>query len=241
MPSPSLAGGNQSLALALAERLVERIRLNDPVEVIRWTDAGVTVRTRSGHVETGDRCVVASPAAILDRIRFEPSLPEWKLQPFDSLRFGRAAKLFVPLAEPAPPSAVSNVPERWWCWTQTDALGEPVPAVSCFAGSAPALERLGVTEGPGAWLESLTRLRPDLALDPAGALLSTWDDDPWAGSAYSVCAPDTFASALAAPVGPLRFAGEHTAGPFAGLMEGAIRSGQRVAADIDQEVKAKPD
>jgi monoamine oxidase len=36
----------------------------------------------------------------------------------------------------------------------------------------------------------------------------------------------------AAPAGPLAFAGEHTAGPYAGLMEGAIRSGQRAARSL---------
>jgi len=229
-PSPGMAGGNQSLALALAEGLSERFRLDDPVESVSWNATGVSVRTRSGNVEEAGRCVVAVPAAVFHKINFEPNLPDWKLQSLRKLRLGHAAKLFVPLAESAPPSAVMNVPERWWCWTQTGAEGQPVPAVSCFVGSAPALERLDVEHGPEIWLESLARTRPDLALDPAQAELSTWDDDPWAGAAYSVCAPADQAAALAAPVGPLRFAGEHTAGPFAGLIEGAIRSGLRVAA-----------
>jgi hypothetical protein len=37
--------------------------------------------------------------------------------------------------------------------------------VSCFAGSATALARLKVSEGPATWLESLRWLRPDLAID----------------------------------------------------------------------------
>ena len=35
-----------------------------------------------------------------------------------------------------------------------------------------------------------------------------------------------------APAGPLHFAGEHTAGAWAGLMEGALRSGVRTAREI---------
>ena len=38
--------------------------------------------------------------------------------------------------------------------------------------------------------------------------------------------------ALAAPVGPIHFAGEHTAGEWHALMEGALRSGRRAAAAI---------
>ena len=37
---------------------------------------------------------------------------------------------------------------------------------------------------------------------------------------------------LAAPAGRIHFAGEHTAGHWAGLMEGALRSGQHAADEI---------
>jgi monoamine oxidase len=39
-------------------------------------------------------------------------------------------------------------------------------------------------------------------------------------------------SALAAAVGPVHFAGEHTAGDQHGLMEGALSSGLRAADEI---------
>src|SRR5439155_26858200 len=100
------------------------------------------------------------------------------------------------------------------------------PVVSCFAGSPAALAGLGVAEGPERWVASVERLRPDLTLEPDGALLSTWDDDPWVGAAYSAAALERPTAAdLMEPVVPLHFCGEHTAGPFAALMEGALRSG----------------
>ena len=64
------------------------------------------------------------------------------------------------------------------------------------------------------------------------SLLSTWDDDPWARGAYSVHTPGGNDPALAAAYGRLVFAGEYTAGPFAALMEGALRSGARAAAQL---------
>ena len=103
------------------------------------------------------------------------------------------------------------------------------PVVHAFAGSPAALERLAVADGPERWLASLARLRPDLALDPAGAVLSTWSDDPWARGAYSVHTPGGNDPALAAAYGRLVFAGEHTAGSRAALMEGALASGVRAA------------
>ncbi|MQA75269.1 MAG: NAD(P)-binding protein [Solirubrobacterales bacterium] len=227
--APSVAGGNQGLALGLAARLGAAVRLGDAaVEVDRRADS-VVVRTASGRDYEADRCVIAVPASVSERIDFRPGLPRATREALVRVSYGHAAKLFVPLSEPAPPSAVMSVPERYWCWTATGAGDRPTPLVSCFAGSPGALERLQVTAGAGRWLESLAVLRPDLALEPAGALLSTWDEDPWVGAAYSIPPEPELTAALAEPVGPLAFAGEHLGGPYAALMEGAVRSGRAAA------------
>jgi monoamine oxidase len=228
-PAPSVAGGNQGLALALAAGLEDAIRLGDPVALVEWGPGGVRVETAAGHGELADRCVIAVPASVARGIEFEPGLPAAKLEALESVRYGQAAKLFVPLSEPAPAGAVMNVPERYWTWTATAEGGRVQPVVSAFAGSAAALERLEVDAGPDAWIDSLARLRPDLDLDRDGALLSTWSDDEWVRAAYSISAGPELTAALAEPVGPIAFAGEHMGGRFNGLMEGAIRSGRRAA------------
>ena len=166
---------------------------------------------------------------MIGELGFDPPLPARQRGAFAAIAYGHAAKLFVPLREDAAPSAILSVPERYWTWTATGAAGRMQPVVSAFAGSRAALERLEVAEGPAGWLASLARLRPDLALDPDGAVLSTWSDDPWARAAYSIERPPEAAALLAEPLGPLGFAGEHTVDAFESLMEGALRSGQRVA------------
>lgn len=231
-PSPGLAGGNQSLALALADELGDRVRLNEKVEFISWSETGLAVCTEPGGIHEAERCVLAVPGTVMDQVMFAPPLPEEKTTAFTQLRYGHAAKLFVPLTEPVEVGAVMNVPERWWSWVQTGAEGELLPAVHCFAGSPAALETLKVSEGPARWLESLATLRPELVLDPAGAVLSTWDDDPFVQAAYSISPGPELTAALIQPVGPFRFIGEHTAGPFSALMEGAVRSGLR--PDVSQ-------
>jgi monoamine oxidase len=217
-PAPSVAAGNQRLALALAAGL--DVRLSTAVERIAWGDEGV----RIGDEPEADVCVVAVPAGRLGRIAFEPALPGPLAEAMGSVVYGAAAKLFVPLRTPAPPSAVMCVPERYWTWTATGAGDEPQPVVSCFAGSPGALTGLDVAAGPERWLASIAALRPDLDLDPDGALLSTWP-----GGAYSTSPPAELAQLAAEPVGPLAFAGEHLGGEFAALMEGAIRSGRAAA------------
>jgi monoamine oxidase len=227
-PAPSVAGGNQRLALALADALGSAVRLGAAVERIQWREAGVRVSAGGDELDA-DACVVALPASVLSRVSFEPRLPESHAEGFAAVRYGDAAKLFVPLTAPAPPSAVMSVPERYWTWTARGQGGEVQPVVNAFAGSARALERLDVGAGPERWLDSVTRLRAELALDPEGVLLSTWADDPWVEAAYSTSSPPELAALAAAPVGPLAFAGEHLGGVHAALMEGAIRSGVAAA------------
>jgi monoamine oxidase len=235
-PAPSIAGGNQRLPLALADSLGSAVRLDSPVTAVEWAER-VRVLTDRGELDA-DACVIAVPASVMDRIAFDPPLPSAVADPLRQIAYGHAAKLFVPLRHPHEPSAVMNVPERYWTWTATGEAGRPQPVVSAFAGSERALDALDVTTGPERWLDSLTGLRGDLELDSGGALLSTWADDPWARAAYSTSPPALVAAAVEEPTGPLAFAGEHTAGPYAALMEGAIRSGRRAAHSLMRRAHA---
>jgi monoamine oxidase len=228
-PAPSIAGGNGRLPRALAARLGDAVRLRSPVKRIAWQPRSVRLRAAGAELEA-DVCVVAVPASTLPGVRFEPPLPEPLASALADVRYGQAAKLFVPLrSTTASPSAVMSVPDRYWCWTATGSGTEIQPVLSAFAGSPRGLAALAVDRGPVRWLDSLARLRDDLELDPAGAVLSTWADDPWVGAAYSTSPPRELAELCATPVGSLAFAGEHAGGAFAALMEGAIRSGRAAA------------
>ena len=230
-PTFSIAGGNDGLARALASRL--RVELAAPVERIAWHGDGVVV-TAGGDELTAAACVVATPAPHALAIAFDPPLPAWKRDALAAVHYGHAAKLHLPLAAAAPPSATLSVPGRFWIWTQNAPDGGPLPAASSFAGSPSALARLGVERGAADWLAAVRRLRPDLVLADAEPLLATWADDPWARGAYSAqsLSSPLDEEALARPLGPIAFAGEHTAGEWHGLMEGALRSGTRAAAQV---------
>ena len=228
-----VAGGNQRIALRLAERLPGAVHLGVPVQAVSWSGPGVRVAVEGAELDA-EACLLAVPASVIGRIRFDPPLPDWKAGALGRVAYGHAAKLFVPLRRVAPPSAVLSVPDHYWTWTAKGADGAVQPVVSAFAGSAPALAALEVSAGPAAWRRRLAALRRDLDLD-RGAVLSTWDDDPWIEAAYSTRTPafdPGDPAVLARPVGPLHFAGEHTAGPWSGLMEGALRSGHRAAAEL---------
>jgi monoamine oxidase len=228
----TLAGGNMRLAVALAEELGDDLHLSSPVRRIRWSEAGVSVATDDGEL-AADATVIAIPTAPLGEIEFDPPLEGPTASALRAVTYGQNSKLFIRLLSPAPPSAIMSLAGHFWTYTQRGADGEPAPFLVSYGGTREALAALGGSEHPERWLEATLALRTDLDLDPdpAAALLSSWEEDPWVRGSYSArsLASPIRDDDLQRPIGPLFFAGEHTAGPWHGLMEGALRSGRRAA------------
>lgn len=233
-PSWRVAGGNQRVARELARRLGPAVHLGSPVRSVEQDQFGVRVRTADG-VATGDAAVVAVPMAVLRGLPIAAPIPDRQRAAWQRSGLAHNAKLHMPVHPPVAASAVQSVPGRFWTWTAADGTGQVQPVLHAFAGTEPGLAALDVAGGPATWAAQVAALRPELDTDPAGALLTTWHDDPWAGESYSA---DTItvvpgdADLIAAPAGRVHFAGEHTAGAWAGLMEGALRSGERAAREV---------
>ena len=233
-PSFRVAGGNQQLALGLASALGEGLRLGTSVRAVAWGEESVRLGLDDGEV-AADAAVVALPLAVARELSFDPPLPEWKLSAWSRAGFGQAAKLHIPLRDPVGASAVQAVDDRFWTWTASDNSGQVPQVVHAFSGSGPTLAALDVEHGAQTWAARVAALRPELNLIAEQAIVTTWADDPWAREAYTALTVDVLPGdddAMQRPVGPLHFAGEHTAGAWAGLMEGALRSGQRAATEL---------
>ena len=233
-PCWRVTGGNQRLAQGLAGRLGAAVRLRSPVRSIQQDHEGVRVLVGDTEV-AGDAAIVAVPMAVLRGLHFSPPWPAGSRAAWRRAGLAHNAKLHVPLAGPAAATAVQSVPDRFWTWTATDATGEVQPVLHAFGGTEAGLAALAVAGGPPYWASRVAALRPELALDLDRAILTTWNDDPWAGEAYSahtVDVADGDDDLIAAPAGRVHIAGEHTAGSWAGLMEGALRSGVRAADEV---------
>ena len=237
-PSWRVPGGNQRLALGLAARLRGAVRLRTPVREIRHDHRRVGIRTDQGEV-TADAVIVTVPMAVLRELPFSPALPSRYLDAWARAGIAHNAKLHLPLLAPAAASAVQSVPGRFWTWTASDGTGLVQPVLHAFGGTADGLAALGAGSGraggPAAWAGQIADLRPELAVDTTRALLTTWNDDPWAGESYTALTTgmaEGDEDLVAVPHGRVHFAGEHTARDWAGLMEGALRSGVRAAAEV---------
>ena len=231
----TLEGGNMRLADALAAELGAVVHLSAPVRRVSWSQDAVTLGTDHAEIEA-DAVVVAIPTAPLAEIEFDPPLENATAEALRTVTYGQNSKLFVRLRSPAPPSAIMSVAGQFWSYTQLSADRDPAPFLVGYTGTRPAIDALGGSNGVESWVAAVVALRADLDLDqdPGSAMLSSWHDDPWVRGSYSArsLSSPLRDDDLVKPIGPLFFAGEHTAGEWHGLMEGALRSGQRAAEQI---------
>jgi monoamine oxidase len=133
------------------------------------------------------------------------------------------------------------------------ALSDAGPVVQT-ADSSPPRGRLRVLVGfvagkPGAPLGPAVKGRPARGglgrirrsvRDRAGSALAyvegNWPAEPWTRGCYSTVFPPgvltEFGPALRRPVGAIHWAGTETASRWTHFMDGAVRSGERVAAEL---------
>jgi monoamine oxidase len=231
--SDRVRGGNQRISLELAARLAEPVRTGAVVTGVRQDAGGVEVACEDGEVVTGGAALIAVPLPVLRGLDVE--LPPRVRAAMAATLFGDAAKLHLPLRAPARPDSTAAAAGRWWVWNSA-APGEPRsgPVLSGFAGGAEAVAALRVADGPAAWAGGAAAVRPDV--EPAdGAFVTHWGAERFTGGSYSTPAlgwtPD-HDRAYEEPFGRIALAGEHTAGPRAASMDGAVYSGARAAGAL---------
>ncbi|MDQ3155698.1 MAG: FAD-dependent oxidoreductase [Actinomycetota bacterium] len=226
-------GGNQRIAIAMAEALETQVRLSSEVAAVEDKDSQAIVTLYDGNEIEADAIVIAVPLPLLATLDWRSPLPlPWR-PGLDQLGFGEAAKLSLQLTGPATPLGVQAPEGNWWSWNSLDQHGDAsVRAVTAFAGGPETVA--GLSEDTDSWQKSLERCRPDLSIDPSSALLTDWQHEPYTRGAYSfgrVGWDEAHALDLQTRQGRIALAGEHTAGHMAATMNGAVASGMR-AADV---------
>jgi len=229
-----LGRGNQHLATEVAYSLPD-VRLGWAVDAV--VDDGVDgVTVRSGPHEVRARAaVVAVPAPIAARLRYEPALPPELATALRELPMGVASKLAVATKGRPARRALQSTELPMWCWVANGLGDEPRRCIVSFAGSSVAQEALGLASGRvGPWLERLRAMNPDVELigEP---LWYAWGDDPFTLGAYSAWDDRSWDrhEVFRMPAGRVVFAGEHSAGQrHYATMEGAVRSGVRAADQV---------
>jgi monoamine oxidase len=235
-------GGAQSIADRMAAELGDAVTLACPV---------TSVRVRGDRVEvdgvTARRVVLTLPPSLASRLQFDPPLPADRALLLHQLPAGTELKSVVVYDEPfwrADGLAGASVALDDLVEVTLDASprsGSPGVMSTFAAGpkarelaSAPADERRGEV------LAMLQRRFGPKAATPAEYHERNWAEEEWSrGCSMAHFGPGVltqYGHLLRQPVGPIHWAGTETAGTSHGAIDGAVRSGERVAAEVLQAV-----
>jgi monoamine oxidase len=238
-----LRGGAQSVPLALAAALGERVVLESPMRQIAVRGDIVTV-TGPQLRASCRRIIVALPPALAGRLDIEPSLPGSRDRAALAFTGGSVITASLVYAEPfwraqglSGYAAATHGPVRG----VLDVSPPPpvrVGVLQAFvvAGSARALARVSASERRRAILGGLAELFGDAARTPEQYFEKDWTADEWTRGCYhGIGAPRAWLAhgpRLREAVGPIHWAGSETATWGLGTMEGAIDSGRRAAREV---------
>jgi monoamine oxidase len=233
------AEGAQTISLRVAANLP--VVLDSPVRAIEQDSTGVTVLSDRTNVRA-KYVVVATPPTLAGRIYYEPLLPAQRDQLMQ--RFAQGALIKV--------AAYYDTP--WWRAKGLTgaAVSDTGPARVTFdvspvdASIGGLLGFVGGNQARGyagrpaelikAVLQNFATYFGKRALTPRSTAIQDWSMEEWTRGCPTAIAPPglllEYGEAIAAPVGRIHWAGTETATYWQGYMDGAVRSGERAAAEI---------
>jgi len=236
-------GGLQQVPLRLAAQLgADDLRLSQPVRGIRYTDDGATVTTDDLSV-TARHVIVAVPPNLYSRIDYSPPLPRLRQQAQQHISLGLVIKVHASYPTPfwrdAGLSGTAFSPYQIVHEAYDNSnFGEQRGTLVGFVSDekADALFRLPAGERRARILASLAEYYGPEALDPVVYYESDWAAEEWTQGAYAASFDlgglTRYGAMQLEPVGPLRFGSSDTASEGYQHVDGAIRVGQRLAAEI---------
>ena len=233
-------GGSQLVAQKAARPL--RIVGGAPVRRIEVTRSRVTATTDRGTF-TGRRIVVATPPTLAGRIDYEPALPALRDQLTQRMPMGIVIKTMAVYDEPfwrkqglAGYTNADTDPVRL-TYDNSPPDGSPGVLLAFIEGAAARRWiRRSAAARRAAVLDNLAAFYGEAARKPKDFIERSWAQDPWSRGCYEgYMAPGVlteYGPVLRAPVGRIHWAGTETADYWTGYIDGAVRSGERAAAEV---------
>lgn len=241
-------GGVWQLAAKLAEGLGDRILLNSPVNAIRQDSD--TVQVSSGSATwTAKYVVVTAPPAMAARIAYEPPMPALRDSLSQRMPLGSVIKILLAYETPfwreeGLSGLITSDKIPTGPWLDKSFPGSQLGGLVGFfdGGPAQAWADRPAAERRAQVLDDLATYLGDRARHPIDYAEQVWPNAQWQRGGYvSVAGPGVltaFGPALTAPVGRIHWAGTETSDRWIGYIDGAIRSGERVAETIGPLLRA---
>lgn len=239
-------GGTEQIALRMADELGDRVRLRSPVRhVDRAADDGFVVRTDDGGVRAR-AVVVAVPPEHRATITFDPELPEGHAELAKHWPQGNLSKAYAaydtPFWRAAGRSGEALSDDGPVFITFDVSPGPDGPGILLGFTDARAFDPLPADARRARALDCFAALFGDAALNPIDYLDHCWGTELFAPGGPTAAVPPgswtTYGQLLRKPVGGIFWAGTETADEWTGFLDGAVRSGRRVAAEVDGHLAA---
>jgi monoamine oxidase len=236
-------GGSQLVSIRLAEVLgPEVVRLSTPVRRIQQGGDGVLVEADGVSVQAA-RVIITVPIALADRIAYEPPLPAHRAQLHQRMAPGATIKLHCVYERPFWRDAGLN--GRLFCdegpvsvtFDNSPPDGRPGVLVGFVEGDdARRFSRLPADARRKAAIDAIVRHFGAEAANPIEYLETDWSCEEWTrgcfGSNFPPGAWTRYGDTLRDPVGRIHWAGAETSAIWMNYMDGAVRSGERAAAEV---------
>ncbi len=235
-------GGAQGIVDRIAADLGDAVRLSEPVTAVEQRSDRVLVTTAAGTVTAG-HVVVSVPPSLTGRIRFDPPLPADHALLRNSTPAGTEIKAVAVYDTPfwrddgLAGSSVAMDDAFEVTLDSSPASGTPGMLALFSAGpKARGLARLTPEERRTEALATLIRRFGPTAADPVDYEELNWAEEEWSRGCsmahFGTGVLTQFGPLLRRPVGRIHWAGTETAERSHGGIDGAVRSGERVAAEI---------
>lgn len=220
------------------------VETNTPAERIHWSGSEVRVETPKGTLSAQAAILTVSTGVLASEvIRFEPTLPEWKLSAVYAVPMGMANKVAFAFDRnvfdiPDDMSATVYANSSRTLGFQIRHFGRNV--VSGYLGGrlSSEMERAGPRAMTEFALEKLKKIfGSGIVKHLTGTITTAWESDPFIRGAYSAARPGEAhrRAELALPLnGRLFFAGEATSPDFFTTVHGAYFSGSRVVNSVER-------
>jgi monoamine oxidase len=250
-------GGTPEVARRLGLELGDALRTSAPVRRITQTDGGVEV-VADDVTASARYAIVTAPPVLAAQIDYDPPLPDAYGHLMRQMPAGAILRVITVYDTPfwrglglsgqsaAPQSPVPVTIDQS---PPSPTTGAPPPQgiLSSYAIGPRAIKlaRMDAESRKALWLKELAaRFDDERAARPVAYGECDWSAERWSlGGMISHFPPGvltSYGSVLHEPCGRIYWAGSERATEMHGLIEGAVRSGEKTAQEIDRRLPAQP-
>lgn len=241
-----LVGGSQVLAQAFVKQ-IKTIKTSSPVSAITQDKDGVTVKVGSVGYQA-DYVVLAVPLRALNKISLTPALDAQHLAAIKGTNYGWRDQIMLKFKTPVWESKSRMSGEIYsntglgMLWIEPALKGGANVVINLSGDNARVMQAFGDKQMVDQVLIRLHAFYPQARGSFTGYEIRRYSTDPSMGGAYLAYGPgqiSKFWRLWERPLQRVAFAGEHTDTLYPGTLEGALRTGQRAASQVEDLAAGK--